>query len=325
MSAVTATVAPLGPDLVRARRRQAAPRPRPDARPFDPSRPGRLPSAHRRALVLVFEAFARALTSTLAGQLRTAAGVALHGVEQSDYAGLVSAAGEPTWIAAAGLGPVEGHAVIEVPVPLAMMVAERLLGGAGTGPHPARALTDLEQVLVWRLVDVALHDLATALAPLCAVEPHLARAEQQAELLKAAPPVEAYAVMTLAIELPEAESAPELLTIALPIAGLEPAFEAFAGSTQKAVEVEQEPAHVADHLLDSPVEVALRFGPVTVRAGDVAGLREGQLFHFGHRTASPLSIDVEGVPFLPARAGRIGRRLACVVVDPSSPVEGARP
>src|SRR5581483_9396067 len=293
MSAAPATLAPLGPDLARARRRRGAPRPRPDARRFDPTRPGRLPSAHRRALVLVFEAFARTLTSTLAGQLRTAAAVALHGVEQDDYSALVAAAGEPTWIAAVALGPMAGHAVIEVPIPLAMMVAERLLGGAGTGPHPTRARTDLEQARVRRLMDVALHDLATALAPLCEVRPEVVRVEQQAELLQAAPLTEGYAVMTLAIELTEAEAEPLLLTLALPLAGLEPAFEAFAGATAPSPvgTAEPGPANIADHLLDSPVEVALRFGPLTVRAADVFGLREGQLLAFGHRTGAPLSID----------------------------------
>jgi len=61
MSAVTATAAPLGPELVRARRRRGAPRPRPGARPLGASRPCHLPSAHRRDLVVVFEAFCRSI------------------------------------------------------------------------------------------------------------------------------------------------------------------------------------------------------------------------------------------------------------------------
>jgi len=263
----------------------------------------------------VFEAFTRALGTTFAGQLRTPVTVALGGVEQHDYIELITSAGEPTWIAAVGLGPVEGSGVVEDPVALAMVIAERLLGGAGVGPHPARALSGLEQSLVRRLVGVGLHDLANAMAPLCELRPQITRVEQQAELLKAAQPADAYAVISLVIELPESGAPAEQLTLALPLVGLEPAFEAFAGSTEKAVTVEQEPASLGEHLLDSPVEVALRFGPVSVTAGEVFALREGQLLHFKHRTAAPLSIDVEGVPFLAARAGRIGRRLACVVVD----------
>ncbi|HVM66834.1 MAG TPA: flagellar motor switch protein FliM [Acidimicrobiales bacterium] len=322
MSAATATAAPLAPELVRARRRRGAPRPRPEARSFDPNRPGMLPSAHRRALVLVFEAFCRSLTSTLAGQLRTPTTVSLRGVDHTDYAALVAAAGDPTWIAALALGPLEGAGVLEVPVPLAMRIAERLLGGGGAGPQPERALTDLEQRLVWRLLDMSLHELESAMAPLCDVRPQVVRVEQQAELLKAAAPAEAFAVITLGIELPESGSPEEQLSLALPLDGLAPAFDAFAGSTQAANVVDPEPANVGDHLLDAAVEVALRFGPMTLRAGDVLALREGQLLPFRHRTASPLSLDVEGVPFLTAKAGRIGRRLACVVVDRATATDG---
>ena len=144
----------------------------------------------------------------------------------------------------------------------------------------------------------------------------MARVEDQAELLKAAPQSEAYAVTNFAVELTDSESGPKRVTIALPLAGLEPAFEAFSGSIHKA-EIEEHPASIGDHLLDAAVEVSLRFGPMALRASDVAGFAEGQVVLLRHRTATPLAVDVEGVPFLSAKPGRIGRRLACVIVDPT--------
>ncbi len=318
VTAAMPTFASLGSDPVHSRRRRNAPRPRPDARPFDPSHPGRLASTHRRALVLVFEAFARQLTTSLAGQLRTAISVSLRSVDQRDYASLIASSDEPTWIAAVALGTVTGLAVLEVPVPLGMMLAERLLGGVGNGPHPKRSLTDLEKALVTSLVELALVDLSAALAPLYAIQPEIARVEDQAELLKAAPQSEAYAVTNFAVELPDSESGPKRLTIALPIGGLEPAFEAFAGGARRPSEVTEQATSIGEHLLDASVEMSLRFGPVPVRASDVLDFAEGQILPLRHSTQTPLAVDVEGVPFLTARPGRIGRRLACVIVDPST-------
>ena len=318
MTAAIPALASLGSEPVHARRRRDAPRPRPDARPFDPSHPGRLASTHRRALVLVLEAFARLLTTSLSGQLRNAISVSLRSVDQRDYLSLISSSDEPTWIAAVALGTMTGLAVVEVPVPLGMMLAERMLGGTGTGPHPARALTDLEKTLVSSVVEAALVDLATAIAPLCAISPEIARVEDQAELLKAAPQSEAFAVANLAIEFPDTDAGAKRFTIAMPLAGLEPAFEAFAGGTRKPAEQADQPADVGEYLLDASVEISLRLGPVPLRASDVLDFAEGQILHLGNRTSAPLAIDVEGVPFLAARPGRIGRRLACVVVDPTS-------
>ncbi len=316
VSAALPTLASLGSEPIRSRRRAGAPRPRPDARPFDPSHPGRLASTHRRALVLVFEAFARLLATSFAGQLRSAATVSLRSVDQRDYASLIASSDEPTWIAAISLGPVAGMGVLEIPVPLGMILAERLLGGDGAGPHPKRALTELEKTLVSGLAATALLDLASALAPLCVIDPEVVRAEDQAELLKAAPQSEAYAVTNFAVELTGSETGPRRMTIALPLAGMEPAFEAFSGATRKPA-TEARPVGIGDHLLDAAVEISLRFSPVPVLAADLLELVEGQILPLHHRTATPLAVDVEGVPFLFAKPGRIGRRLACVIVDPT--------
>jgi flagellar motor switch protein FliM len=276
-----------------------------------------LASTHRRALVLVFESFARLLATSLAGQLRSAVTVSLRSVDQRDYSSVIASSDEPTWIAAISLGTITGMGVLEIPVPLGMVLAERLLGGVGSGPHPKRSLTDLEKALVSGLADLALVDLTTALAPLCPIEPEVVRVEDQAELLKAAPQSEAYAVTNFAVELVGSESGPKRVTIALPLAGMEPAFESFSGATHKA-DTGVRPTSIGDHLLDAAVEISLRFGAVPVRASQILDLVEGQILPLHHRTTAPLAVDVEGVPFLSAKPGRIGRRLACVIVDPTT-------
>jgi flagellar motor switch protein FliM len=77
-----------------------------------------------------------------------------------------------------------------------------------------------------------------------------------------------------------------------------------------------QPASIVDHLLDAPVDVTLRFRPITMRAGDLVHLEEGQIIGLEHRTNVPLALDVEGTEVLAAKPGRLGRRLACVIVDP---------
>lgn len=320
----TPAFAALGPNAVRpARSRIRPPRPRPDARPFDPRHPGRLASGHRRALVLVLEAFARLFATSLAGQLRTTASVMVHNVDQRDYGSLVAASSEPTWIAALSLGPVSGLGVLDISIPLAMTLVDRLLGGAGTGPHPERALTDLEGTLLTHVAEIALGELATAFAPLCTLEPEILRIETQPELLKAAAQPEAYAVTVLSLELPDTGAPATHATLALPLAGLEPAMDAFLGGGHRAGVREEPPATVADHLLDVGVDVTLRFDPVSIPAAGLVSLSEGQLLRLGHRTNSPLSVDVEGTSFLAAKPGRLGRRLAFAVVDPTSDLGAA--
>ena len=64
--------------------------------------------------------------------------------------------------------------------------------------------------------------------------------------------------------------------------------------------------------------MSLRFRPISMRAADLVHLEEGQIIGLDHRTNAPLALDVEGTEVLAAKPGRLGRRLACVIVDPVS-------
>jgi flagellar motor switch protein FliM len=159
--------------------------------------------------------------------------------------------------------------------------------------------------------------LGNSFAPLCAIEAGIARVEHQSELLKAAPPAEALAVIGLEIGMPEVGAPAAIARLALPMSGLEPAFEAFSGAIKKQ-QVVTEPVSLVGHVLDSAVEVSLRFGPAPVPARELVALRPGQVIRLGQSSSASLSLEVESVPFLAARPGRVGRRLACVIVDPAT-------
>jgi flagellar motor switch protein FliM len=293
------------------------PGPRPDARAFDPRHPGRLASTHRRALALVYEAFARHFASTLATHLRSPATVSVLSVEQRDYGSLVTSASDPACLAALSLEPLAGMGVIDISLPLAMSIIERLLGGSGEGPHPDRPLTSLEIQLLATVIDAALPELSSSFAPLCPVNFKVVRYEAKAELLKAAPSSDAFAHAVLEVDLGDLKST---VTIALPLTPLEPAFDAFAGtSSTRSAATGNEPLDIANLLLDSPVELSLHFSPVPLTGAEILGLTVGDIIGLGHPTDGLLTVDVVGIPMALARPGRQGGRLACVIAQPVDP------
>jgi flagellar motor switch protein FliM len=75
---------------------------------------------------------------------------------------------------------------------------------------------------------------------------------------------------------------------------------------------------------DAPLEVAVRFGEITLTSREVVGLKPGDVVPLGHRTDRPLSVCVGGVDRFAALPGRRGNRLACVLIDPAAPNPGAR-
>ena len=70
-----------------------------------------------------------------------------------------------------------------------------------------------------------------------------------------------------------------------------------------------------ERLGDVPLDVAVRFAPVTLSPDRILTLAEGDLITLDHRSGSPLSLQAGGITFGTAVAGRSGNRLAALVVD----------
>src|SRR5439155_17116121 len=71
-----------------------------------------------------------------------------------------------------------------------------------------------------------------------------------------------------------------------------------------------------ERLHDAPLPVSVRFAEVTMTAAEVVALTPGDLVSLHHHVDSPLDIAVAGVSRFQGRAGRRGKRLACLVTDP---------
>ncbi|MFB9956071.1 FliM/FliN family flagellar motor switch protein [Cellulomonas denverensis] len=65
---------------------------------------------------------------------------------------------------------------------------------------------------------------------------------------------------------------------------------------------------------DVPVELAVRFAPLTVRPRQVVDLAVGEVIPLSHPSSQPLDVVVDGVVLARAAAGNNGSRLACMVV-----------
>ena len=109
------------------------------------------------------------------------------------------------------------------------------------------------------------------------------------------------------------------LTVSLPLSTLGPALESFvvtAPSLGEAAEAASAAA-VAARLMDAPVDVSVRFGTVSLTSGDILDLQVGDVVPLRHHISTPLTILASGIPCRVAMPGKRGKRLACMVVEPT--------
>src|SRR3954453_7883162 len=288
-------------------------RTRQEPRAFDPRRPLRLSADNRRALSVVAESFAHRMTTVLATRLRCSAHIAFGTPEQLTYADFMAATPDPACLAVIALGASNATAVLRVDLGVAMSACDRLLGGAGAGPHPERGLTDIEVRLLRGLLDPIAVELGHAFAPLCVLEPSIVRQESKPQLVRGASPNSTMVAIEFEVAIGEEEGA---VTLCLPLAALEPALESFSGGQPSGPVSFDNRSSVAGALLDVPVDVKVQFNAVNLSSAGILDLVVGDVIPLRHPADAPLTVVADGVRCLSAMPGRRGRRLACVIVDP---------
>lgn len=286
---------------------------------FDFRRPNTFSREHVRALAIVHETFARQVGTVLSTHLRAVSQVTVASVDQVPYDDYIGASPNPSLLAVVSLEPLRGAGILQVPLPLAMAVLDRLLGGSGTGTYPSRALTDIEEGLITEVLDRCLEELASAFDSLVTIEPEIVQLESNPQFAQIAAPSDMVVVVVFDTRIGGQEGQ---LSLCIPFASLQPRLEAITGhslaSDRRFGDVAGAATAMDRAMRGVPVDLAVRFEPVTLTSREVVGLQVGDVLHLGHPADHPLTVLAGGVPLLAAVPGRKRKRLACRIVEPDT-------
>jgi flagellar motor switch protein FliM len=289
----------------------------PDVAVYDFRRPNKFNREHVRAFEIANETFARQFTTVLSTALRTVSQVSLTSVSQMTYDEYVRALPNPSYLAILALDPLPGASTFNVPLHLIMTAIDRLLGGSGEGEYPQRPLTDIEDVLVRDLMTRVVHELGYAWESITAdLQPRVVQQESNPQFTQIASPSDMVLAISFDVRIGMQSGD---ATLCLPFASLQPALDAITQSTLIATRAhdsaEATRAGVANRLAEVPLDVTVRFDPVTLPSGDIVHLQPGDVIPLRHAVGAALTVCVAGESRFRAVAGRNGKRLACRIVD----------
>ena len=295
------------------RRRKSGPQ------PFDFRRPSKFSRDHARALQIVNETFARQFTTILSTTLRSVSQVAVSSIDHVSYDEYVRSSPELSFLAILNVDPLPGAGILQFPLDIAMAAIDRLLGGTGEGNQPARALTDIESVLMRELIQRVLRELDYAFESLAKVNTSIVQLESNPQFAQVAAPSDMVVVATFDVRIGSKEST---ATLCLPFSALQPVLEQVTGhamfADRKGGDAEEAARAVAAGLAGVPVDVAVRFDPVTLTSSEILNLRVGDVLPLRHPVSAPLSVCAADRTCASAVPGSKGRRLAFMIVAPDN-------
>ena len=130
-----------------------------DISKYDFRRPDIVSKDQLRTLQMLHKTFCRYLTTNLSTYLRTIVDVNLVAVDQLTYGEFNMSLSNPTSINVFSMNPLEGKNVLEINPVLIHSIIDRLLGGIGEPPAVIKPLTDIEQSIVAKVIDIVLGGL----------------------------------------------------------------------------------------------------------------------------------------------------------------------
>lgn len=285
-----------------------------EARTYDFRRPTKLSREHVRVLQIAQEAFARQATTILTTFLRAGARLELVGIEQYAYDDYLATLPNPVFISTFTLEPLAGKGLLAYPLDMAMAIVDHMLGGSGKAQQPNRPMTAMESAITNHLLSRLLDEFAASFATITEIQPALSGYEYNPQLAQAASGSDTVMVATFGMSVGARDGE---ATLVLPFSSFASALNNAASPqlSETALAKRRRAAEALTERLNLvPVDVSVRFAPLTVSSADLLSLAVGDVLLLRHPPDSPLEVTTNDVTFAYAIASNHRRRLAAAIV-----------
>lgn len=281
---------------------------------YDFRRPTTLAREHSRVLELAFETFARQWGTQLTAKVRVISEVTFDDVVMHTYDEYAASLPAATAMVLCAMDSLSAKAVIQFPTQSALAWVGHMLGGNGTQAAPERKFTQVEEVLVRRLIDDAMEDLHYSLGSLLSAPMSVNVIHYNSQFAQAAATADLMIVATFTIRVGENITP---ATVAIPAEALLPQM----GQTNPMSSTANARELIHAQIARVPVDVSVQLTAARVKPSMILGLAVGDVLPLPHAQHRPLDVAVDGQRLAYAAVGSNGARLAGVVVNLDSTEE----
>lgn len=185
---------------------------------YDFARPSKFSKEHLRTLETIFEHYGRLISTNLPAYLRKNVQVEVVNSEAVAYSEFVNALSTPVLLGILSLPPLKGNCILEMSNNLGYTIIDRLLGGSGHPIEKNREYSEIEIVIIERILNICTGFLQEPWHNVIVLNPRLVKIETNSQYAQIISPQEMTAIITLSLKIGDVEG---FLNFCLPFAALE--------------------------------------------------------------------------------------------------------
>jgi flagellar motor switch protein FliM len=278
---------------------------------YDFARPSKFSKEHLRTLEMVFEHYGRLLSTNLPIYLRKNISVEVMNAEAISYMEFANALSNPVILGIVDFSPLKGNVIIEMASKLGYAIVDRLLGGAGEPIEKLRDFSEIELLLIERIMNICVNLLREPWSNVIDVNPRLDRIETNSQFAQIISPSEMTAVITVNVKIGDVEG---LMNICLPYITLEPIMDnlntKFWYSNLQDKNDASYSATVERLINQSAIPVHVVLGNSIVSINDFSTLRRGDIIKLDTKVDDELQVYVGDIKKFEALPGTHGKQYA---------------
>jgi flagellar motor switch protein FliM len=248
-------------------------------------RPSKFAKDHLKTLNIIYENYARLLNNYLSAYLRAGLQIEVLSVEPLTFYEFNNSISNPAVLGIVNFSPLPGSVVIDLSPNVAFAIIDRVLGGGGAGLEKVRGFTDVEIVLVEKMMKGFVDMMQEPWETIIDIQPRLEKIETNVQFAQLMSPNEIIALVTLSIKIGDAEG---MVNICIPHMVVEPVLSKlstkFWFSTVEKGSTKELKATIHSKIEKIYVPIKAILGKSEITVSDFLELREGDVL--------PLETDV---------------------------------
>ena len=197
---------------------QMQPKDEKKVRNYDFSRPTKFSKEHLRTLEIIFEHYARLVSTNLPVYLRKNVQVSVVGSEAITFSEFTNSLASPIIMGIVAFTPLNGSIIMEMGTNLGYAMLDRMLGGSGEPLEKGREFSEIEQIIIEKILVMLTQLLREPWKNVIDISPVLSRLETNSQFAQVIAPSDMVAMVTLEIKIGDVEG---FMNICLPFFTLE--------------------------------------------------------------------------------------------------------
>lgn len=271
---------------------------------YDFARPSKFSKDHLRTLEIIFENYGRLLSTNLPAYLRKNVQVEVVNAEANTYSEFANALSNPVILGVVNFAPLEGNIIIELSANLGFTIVDRMLGGGGAPLERNRDFTEIELIILERVLEVCTNLLVDPWESVVSIEPRLERIETNSQFAQFISPGEMTAIITMSVKIGSVEG---LMNICIPYSCVEPVIdklntkywyssmkESDSGTYQEVIE------DIIDY---AKIPVKAMLGRSTISVNDYINIQIGDIIKLDTKVNDELEVYVGNIKKFTALPG----------------------